>query len=66
MIDSIGVAIPRNLQKKVASCIGAIKRVRNLVPQTKLKSIIQALIQPSFDYCNSVWDNCGGILQEKI
>ena len=41
------------LIKKVASGIGAVKRVRHLVPQTTLKSIYQALIQPHFDYCNT-------------
>ena len=54
------------LIKKVASGIGAVKRVRHLVPQTTLKSIYQALIQPHFDYCNSVWGNCGSTLQDKL
>ena len=54
------------LIKKVASGIGAVKQVRHLVPQTTLKSIYQALIQPHFDYCNSVWGNCGSTLQDKL
>ena len=54
------------LIKKVASGIGAVKRVRHLVPQTTLKSIYLALIQPHFDYCNSVWGNCGSTLQDKL
>ena len=36
------------LTKKVASGIGAIKRVRHLVPQATLHLIYQALIQPHF------------------
>ena len=52
------------LIKKVASGIGAVKRVRHLVPQTTLKSIYQAIIQPHFYYCNSVWGNCGSTLQD--
>ena len=54
------------LIKKVASGIGAVKRVRHLVPQTTLKPIYQALIQPHFDYCNSVRGNCGSTLQDKL
>ena len=51
--------------KKVASGIGAIKRIRHLVPQATLQLIYQALIQPHFDYCNIVWGNCGITLRNK-
>ena len=54
------------LTKKVASGIGAIKRIRHLVPQATLHLIYQALIQPHFDYCNIVWGNCGITLLNKI
>ena len=54
------------LTKKVASGIGAMKRIRHLVPQATLHLIYQALIQPHFDYCNIVWGNCGITLQNKI
>ena len=54
------------LTKKVASGIGAIKRIRHLVSQATLLLIYQALIQPHFDYCNIVWGNCGITLQNKV
>ena len=54
------------LTKKVASGIGAIKRISHLVPQATLHLIYQALIQPHFDYCNIVWGKCGITLQNKI
>ena len=54
------------LTKKIASGIGAIKRVRHLVPQATLHFIYRALIQPHFDYCNIVWGNCGITLQDKL
>ena len=54
------------LTKKVASGIGAIKRIRHLVPQATLFLIYQALIQPHFDYCNIVGGNCGTTLQNKV
>ena len=72
---SLGVTIDNKLDwsshidkltKKVASGIGAIKRIRHLVPQATLHLIYQALIQPHFDYCNIVWGNCGITLQNKI
>ena len=63
---SLGVTIDDRLDwsghiekvtKKVASGIGAIKRIRHLVPQATLQLIYQALIQPHFDYCNIVSPN---------
>ena len=60
---SLGVTIDGRLDwsghiekvtKKVASGIGAIKRIRHLVPQATLHLIYQALIQPHFDYYNIV------------
>ena len=52
--------------KQFASGIGAIKRIRHLVPQATLQLIYQALIQPHFDYCNIVWGNCGITLRNKV
>ena len=72
---SLGVIIDDNLNwsghidkltKKIASGIGAIKRVRHLVPQATLQNIFSALVQPHFDYCNVVWGNCGVTLQQKM
>ena len=54
------------LTQKIASGIGAIKRVRHLVPQATLQNIFSALVQPHFDYCNVVWGNCGVTLQQKL
>ena len=54
------------LKKKVASGIGAIKRIRHLVPQATLHVIYQALIQPHFYYCNIVRVNCGIALLNKV
>ena len=54
------------LTKKIASGIGAIKRVRHLVPYGALHSVYQALVQPHFNYCNIVWGNCRVTLQDKL
>ena len=40
---------------EIAPGIGALKRVRSFVPHEILRSIVMSLIQPHFDYCNSVW-----------
>ena len=72
---SLGVTIDNKLDwsshidkltKKVASGIGAIKRIRHLVPRATLHLIYQALIQSHFDYCNIVWGNCRITLLNKI
>ena len=47
------------LTKKISSGIGAMKRVRHLVPPVTLHLIYQALIQPHFDYCSTVWEPVG-------
>ena len=73
---SLGVTIDNKLDwsshideltKKVASDIGAIKRIRHLVLQATLLLIYQALITATFwlYYCNIVWGNCGITLQNK-
>ena len=54
------------LTKKIALGIGAMIRIRHLVPQATLNLIYQALIQPHFDYCSTVWGTCGVTLQDKL
>ena len=74
-VKSLGVLIDGNLTwrshvdkltKKIAYGIGAIKRIRHLVPYGTLHSIYQAPTQPHFNYCNIVWGNCGVTLQDKL
>ena len=72
---SLGVLLDENLTwsshinkmtKRIASGIGAIKRLRSFVSLETLHVIYQALIQPHFDYCNVVWGNCGKTLSNKL
>ena len=72
---SLGVTIDDNLDwgsheenilKKVSSCMGAITRVRHLILQATLHLIYRALILPRFNYCNTVWGNCGVTLRNKL
>ena len=55
-----------NICKKIASGIGALKRVRSFVPHETLRSIFMSLVQPHFDYCNSVWGCCSKTLASKL
>jgi len=54
------------LSKKVASEIGAIKRITPFVPPPILHYIYNSLIQSHFDYCNLVWGNCGKMLFDRL
>ena len=62
-VKSLGIFIDENLRwqthidklsKKVASGIGATKRIRPFVPPPTLHCIYNALIQSHFNYCNLV------------
>ena len=56
----------KKLTKKIARGIGAMIRIRHLVPQATLNLIYQALIQPHFDYCSTLWGTCSVTLQDKL
>ena len=55
-----------NLSKKIASGIGALKRIRPFVPHRALQFIYNSLVKPYFDYCNVVWGNCSKTLANKL
>ena len=72
---SLGVHIDQNLSwechiqsicKKIASALGAIKKIRHLIPFNVLINVYDSLIQPHFDYCNVVWSNCGIGLSDRL
>ena len=51
---------------KVGAVIGAMRRVKPFVPLSTTKMLYNAIIQPYFDYCSSLWDNCGIGLKDKL
>ena len=72
---SLGVVIDDRLSwsnhinelcKKVSSGIGALRRVRPFISTTTAVQIYNALIQPHFDYCSSVWDGLSNTLSDKL
>ena len=50
------------ISKKIALAIGALKRIRPYITTNTAVQVYQALIQPHFDYCCSVWDGLGETL----
>ena len=55
-----------NISKKIASAIGAIKRIRQFIDTNTALKIYGALIQPHFDYCSSVSDGLNITLNEQL
>ena len=55
-----------SISRKVSSGIGAIKLIKSYVPKDCLNQIYNALVQPYFDYCSLVWQNCKLELQLKL
>ena len=72
---ALGLNIDENLSwkehihatsKKVASSIGALKRVRPFISMHTAIKIYKGLIRPYFDYCSVVWDGLSQQLCEKL
>jgi hypothetical protein len=51
---------------KVSAGIGAIRRIRPFVSSATLKLMYNAIVQPYFDYCSLLWDNCGIGLKDRL
>ena len=54
------------ISKKIASRTSAIKRIRYSPPFEILLNVNHSLIQPHFDYCNTVWGNCSENLSSNL
>ena len=55
-----------NISKKIASAIGALKRVCQFIDTSTAVPIYGALIQPYFNYCSSVGDGLNVMLNDKL
>ena len=51
---------------KVGAGIGIMRRMKPFVPSETLKLTYEALVQPYFNYCNPLWNNCGIDLKDKL
>ena len=54
------------ISKKIASGLGALKRIRPFVPLSTLHTIFYSLNQPHFDYWSVVWGNCNKTFAAKL
>ena len=54
------------LSDKIASGVGAIKRINHCFPATASHDVYYGLVQSHFDYCSVVWVNCGKTLRDKL
>ena len=51
---------------KVLSGLRMLRELRNLLTIPQLVSVHQALVILYFDYCSTVWGNCGTVLKSKL
>ena len=49
----------KSLKKYIASGIASLKRCRPFVPLETLICAYNSIIEPHYDYCDIMWNNCG-------
>ena len=54
------------LSKKIASGIGAIKRINYCLPPTALHDVYYGLVQSHLDYCSVVWGSYGSVKLQRL
>ena len=52
--------------KKASAGIGAMRRIKPFVPVDTLEKVYKNLVQPYFEYCSPLGDNCGKLLNDKL
>lgn len=52
--------------RKASSRIGLLKRTKPFISTSTAKLIYSAIIEPVFDYCGVVWDECGATATNKL
>ena len=52
--------------KKASTAIGAMRRIKPFVPLDSLEKVYKSLVQPYFEHCSPLWDNCGKLLKDKL
>ena len=52
--------------KKAGAGIGALRRAKPFVQGDTLQVLYETLVQPYFDYCSPLWENCGKLLKDKL
>ena len=52
--------------KKARAGIKAMRRIKPFVPVDTLEKFYKSLVQPYFEYCSPLWDNCGKLQKDKL
>ena len=52
--------------KKASAGIGAMRRTKPSFSVDTLEEVYKSLVQPYFEYCSPLWDNCGKLLKDKL
>ena len=52
--------------KKASAGIGVMRRIKPFVPVDTLEKVYKSLVQPYFEHCSPLWDNCGKLLKDKL
>ena len=55
-----------HISKKINKNFGVMKHIKSCVPKESLIMVYQTLVEPYFRYCNTVWENCGQTLLNKL
>ena len=56
----------RKVAKLLAKVLAALRRLREICPQSTLVTIYKSLILPRFDYCSAFWGCIGNGLSQKL
>ncbi|XP_044182006.1 uncharacterized protein LOC122962827 [Acropora millepora] len=52
--------------KRTSAGIGAMRCIKPSVSVDTLEKVYKSLVQPYFEYCSPLWDNCGKLLKDKL
>ena len=47
------------IDNKISSRFGILRRAHKVLPKFTCLMLYNTILLPLFDYCSSVWDNCG-------
>ena len=56
----------KSIQNKISSALGFLKYAKKYVPLSILKDMDKGIVEPSFNYCCSVWGSCGTTKLKKL
>ena len=51
---------------KVSKHVGILRRIKNKIPVSLLRSLYFTLVNPYFEYCNIIWAICSSVVLEKL